>query len=112
MAKFIFSGNYNVNLERIEDFILKSTESIDSVSDFLDQHDKVLQFIEQNPTTASAHPTTGDQSWVFGDGRYRIFFKCAGIGSVLTIYLIHIIDNKELNKSVYPGNKIPTYDED
>ena len=58
MAKFVFSGNYNVNLERIEDFILKSTESIDSVSDFLDQHDKVLQFIEQNPTTASAHPTT------------------------------------------------------
>lgn len=30
----------------------------------------------------------------------------------LIIYLVHIIDNKELNKSVYPGNKIPTYDEE
>ena len=56
MAKFIFSNNYNNNLERIEDYILESSESIDGVSDFLDQHDKVLQFIEQNPTTASTHP--------------------------------------------------------
>jgi len=66
VAKFVFSENYNKNLERIEDYLLESSESIDSVSDFLDKHAKVLQFIEQNPTTASAHPTTGDHSWVFG----------------------------------------------
>lgn len=112
MAKFIFSDSYNKNLERIEDYILESAESIDSVSEFLDQHDKVLLFIEQNPTTAAAHPTTGDQSWVFGNGRYRIFFKCVGSGAGLIIYLVHIIDNKELNQNVYPGNKIPTYDEE
>ena len=111
MTKFIFSDSYNRNLERIEDYILESSESINAVSEFLDQHDKVLQFIEQNPTTAAAHPITGDQSWVFGDGRYRIFFKCSGVKSDLIIYLIHIIDNKELNKSIYPANKIPTYDE-
>ena len=109
MAKFIFSNNYNKNLERIEDYILESSESINAVSEFLDQHDKVMQFIEQNPTTAAAHPTTGDQSWIFGDGRYRIFFKCSSRKLDLTIYLIHIIDNKELNKSIYPANKIPTY---
>ncbi len=112
MAKFILSDNYNKNLERIEDYILETAESIDAVSEFLDQHDNVLQFIEQNPTTATAHPTTGDQSWVFSDGRYRIFFKCAGAGPDLVINLIHIIDNKELNQSIYPGNKFPTFDED
>ena len=112
VAKFIFSDNYNTNLERIEDYILESSESIDRVSEFLDEHDKILRFIEQNPTTASAHPTTGDQSWVFGEGRYRIFFKCADSTAGMVINLIHIIDNKELNQSVYPGNKIPTYDED
>jgi hypothetical protein len=82
------------------------------VSDYLDQHDKILQFIEQNPTVATAHPVTGDQSWVFGDGRYRIFFKCKDIESNLIINLIHIIDNKELNKNIYPENKVPTFDED
>ncbi len=112
MAKFVLSDNYNKNLERIEDYILESSESIDSVSYFLDQHDKVLQFIEQNPTTASPHPITGDQTWVFDEGRYRIFFKCNGSGATLIINLLHIIDNKELNQSIYPGNKIPTYDED
>lgn len=111
MAKFVFSDSYNKNLERIENYILEAAESIDAVCEFLDQHDKVLQFIEQNPTTAAAHPTTGDQSWVFADGRYRVFFKCSGSGSDLVIYFIHIIDNKELNKNIYPGNKIPTYDE-
>jgi hypothetical protein len=71
VAKFIFSDNYNQNLERIEDYILETSDSIDVVSIFLDQHDNVLRFIEQNPTTAATHPTTGDQSWLFSDGRYR-----------------------------------------
>lgn len=112
MTRFLFSDNYNKNLARIEDHILETSDSIDNVSEFLDQHDKALQFVEQNPLTATAHPTTGDQSWIFGDGRYRIFFKCIKIGADLTIYLVHIIDNKELNKRIYPGNTMPTYDED
>ena len=112
MAQFIFSENYNIQLERIEDYILQVAESIDKVSEFLDQHDQVLRFIEQNPTTAAAHPTTGDQSWIFDKGRYRIFYKCIDSKNSLIIYLIHIIDNKELNKNIYPENKFPTYDED
>lgn len=63
MAQFLFSENYDNQLERIEDYILEAADSIDKVSEFLDQHDQVLRFIEQNPTTAAAHPTTGDQSW-------------------------------------------------
>lgn len=63
MAQFIFSENYDNQLERIEGYILEAADSIDKVSEFLDQHDQVLRFIEQNPTTAVAHPTTGDQSW-------------------------------------------------
>ncbi len=112
MAQFVFSENYNIQLERIEDYILQVAESIDKVSEFLDQHDQVLRFIEQNPTTAAAHPTTGDQSWIFCEGRYRIFYKCIDSKNSLIIYLIHIIDNIELNKNIYPENKFPTYDED
>ena len=112
MAQFIFSENYNNQLERIEDYILETTDSIDKVSEFLDQHDQVLRFIEQSPTTAAVHPTTGDQSWVFGEGRYRVFFRCVDLKNNLMIYLVHIIDNKELNNKVYPENKIPTYNED
>lgn len=46
MAKFKFSDNNDKNLERIEDYILKAPNSVDAVSDFLDQHDKILQLIE------------------------------------------------------------------
>ncbi len=112
MTKFIFTTNYNHNLERIEDYILTASDNINAVGEFLDEHDKAFQFIEQNPHTASPHPTTGDQSWLFGNGRYRLFFKCVQSAEFMTVYLIHIIDNKELNKNVYPKNSFPTYDED
>ena len=69
-------------------------------------------FLEQNPKTPAVHPVTGDQSWNFGDGRYRLFFKAVEKNSELTIYLIHLIDNREANIDVYPGNNIPTYDEE
>ena len=112
MAKFIFSKNYNKQLEHIENYIFDSTENIESINEFLDQHDKVLLFIEQNPKTAAVHPTTGDQSWPFGNGRYRVFFKCVFNQSDLAVHLTDIIDNKELNQSIYPDNSIPTYDEE
>lgn len=112
MAKFIFSKNYNKQLEHIENYIFESTENIGNVNEFLDQHDKVLLFIEQNPKTAAVHPTTGDQSWPFGNGRYRVFFKCVFNQSELAVYLTDLIDNKELNPNIYPGNSIPTYDEE
>ena len=69
---------------------------------------KYSSSLSKIPLQHQLHPITGDQSWVFGDGRYRIFFNCSGAGSDLVVYLVHIIDNKELNKSIYPGNKIPT----
>ena len=77
MARFFFSENYNATLERIEDHILATTDSLDFVNQFLDSHDAVLQFIANHPGTPAVHPVTGDQTWVFGDGRYRIFFKTA-----------------------------------
>ncbi len=56
MAQFIFSENYDNQLERIEGYILEAADSIDKVSEFLDQHDQVLRFIEQNPTPTAPTP--------------------------------------------------------
>ena len=111
MARFVFTDNYNAALERIEDHILATTSSIEQVENFFNEHDYVLEFISQNPKTPAAHPVTGDQSWNFSDGRYRLFFKCVGESSELIVYLTHLIDNREVNIGVYPANKMPTYDE-
>ena len=112
MAKFIFTKNYENALARIEDYIFSATNSLDSVESFLDEHDKALNFIGENPKTPAVHPVTGDQSWNFSDGRYRLFFRCVENQDGVTVYLTHLIDNKEVNLDVYPNNKIPTYDED
>jgi hypothetical protein len=112
LAKFVFRKGYNKIISRIEDHIFATTKSIDLVEEFNLEHDQTLRFIEQNPKTPAAHPVTGDQSWVFGDGRYRLFFKCTENKDEVTIYLVDLIDNRELNLQVYPENKIPTYDED
>jgi hypothetical protein len=112
LARFIFSENYDEALERIEDHILLSTGDIDHVGSFLDEHDQVLAFIDQNPHTPAIHPVTGDQSWVFGNGRYRLFFKAITKKTELVVYLTHVIDNRQANLEVYPQNTIPTYDEE
>jgi len=65
VVKFYFTKNYSKELERIEDFILESTESIEFVEKFLGEHDQALEFISQNPKTPAIHLKTGDQSWVF-----------------------------------------------
>lgn len=112
MTRFIFTENYSAALERIEDHIFLSTGTIEAVESFLTDHDKALSFIEQNPNAPAIHPVTGDQSWIFADGRYRFFFKAVKRENELTIYLTHIIDNREANLGVYPSNKIPTYEEE
>ncbi len=111
MARFLFTENYNAALERIEDHIFRTTESLEQVERFLDQHDSALNFLAENPSTPAPHPVTGDQSWVFSDGRYRLFFKAVPSGAGVTIFLIHLIDNRESNLGIYPGNKIPTFSE-
>ena len=112
MAKFYFSKNYEKSLSTIEDFIFESTQSLEQLESFLNEHDEILDFIAQNPTTPAIHPTTGDQSWIFGDGRYRLFFKAVEGKENLKIYLIHIIDNRQANLEVYPNNTLPTYYEE
>jgi len=112
VAKFFFTQNYENCLVRIEDYILFAAKSLDSVQSFLELHDKALAFIGKNPKTPPFHSMTGDQSWNFGDGRYRIFFRYVEGQKELIIYLIHLIDNKEINLDIYPNNKIPTYDEE
>jgi hypothetical protein len=92
VAKFYFTKNYSKELERIEDFILESTENIEQVEKFLDEHDQTLEFISQNPKTPAIHPTTGDDT--------------------TQVFLLHIIDNREANLKIYPGNNLPTYYEE
>lgn len=112
MPKFVFTKNYEEALCRIEDYVFGAAKSVEAVESFLDEHDRALKFIGENPNTPAIHPVTGDQSWNFGDGRYRLFFKCVESNGSLVIYFIHLIDNKEVNLAVYPRNKIPTYDEE
>lgn len=112
MPKIYFSKNYEKCLSAIEDFIFESTQNMGLLEEFLNKHDDALNFIAQNPTTPAIHPTTGDQSWIFGEGRYRLFFKVTNSKEEVKIYFIHIIDNRQANLKVYPNNTLPTYFED
>jgi hypothetical protein len=56
VIRFFFSENYNKRLEEIEDFIFATTDSLEQVSRFLDEHDRVLKFIEHNPKTLTTWP--------------------------------------------------------
>ena len=77
--KIILSDAYQKRLGEIEDFIWESSgKNFLAMDAFLTDHDRVLDFLKENPTTPAPHPQTGDQSWPFGDGRYRLFFKFNG----------------------------------
>ncbi len=111
-TKIFFSNTYEKQLCAIEDFIINSTDSIDLVEQFLDEHDKILDFLKDNPLTAATHPTTGDRSWPFANGRYRLFYVVKNVDSQTSLYLLDIIDNRQANLKVYPGNSIRSYFED
>jgi hypothetical protein len=113
MVKILLTAAYGKRLSEIEDFIFESTASLELIGRFLDEHDRALLFLSTNPGTPALHPETGDQSWIFGDGRYRIFYNTVnGPGQDITLYLTHLIDNRQANIEIYPGNSMPTYDED
>ncbi len=112
MTKFIVTRQYEKKRIEIEDYIFSINQKISDVHQFLDEHDRVLKFIENNPETPAIHPVTGDQSWPFGNGHYRLFFRVVNLKKAFQIFLLDIIDNKQLNLKVYPENKIPTYTED
>jgi hypothetical protein len=113
VIRFFLTEAYGQSLSAIEDHIFTTTANIEQVARFIDEHDRVLTFIAHNPKTPAAHPVTGDQSWVFGDGRYRLFFKLVPHSTEdTTVYLTHIIDNRQANLEVYPNNTMPTYPED
>lgn len=109
--KFFFTGNYQQRLAEIEDFVFESSDhSVEAVEKFIESQGDALAFVAQNPNTPAIHPQTGDQSWIFGDGRYRIFFKIVNNGPEMMIYLTHIIDNRRANLDIYPNNSLPTYE--
>ncbi len=84
---------------------MNNTAGIDA---FLIAHDNALEFLRDNPETPAPHPHTGDQSWPFGDGRYRLFFKYDG----QDILLLDLIDNRMSNLKIYPNNTLPSYNEE
>ncbi len=105
MAKIKATKNYLKRLTKIEDFIFEQTGSIEELQKFHAEHDRVIEFIKQNPTTPAPHPNTGDQSWPFSNGRYRLFFKYGKN----EVFLLDLIDNRMINIEVYPMNSIPRY---
>lgn len=109
-AKLVLTDAYDDTLTNIEDFIFGCADDMASLQVFWMAHDDALRFIAENPSTPAIHPTTGDQSWPFGDGRYRVFFKY--VASKKIVYMTHIIDNRQANLEIYPGNSLPTYNED
>ncbi len=107
--KVLFSATYENRVRAIEDFIfVSSDDDLGSLTKFLDAHDRAIEFIRENPETPLFHPATGDRSWIFGEGRYRMFYVLL----VSEIVLLDIIDNRMSNLRVYPGNSLPTYDEE
>ncbi len=59
-VKIILSDAYQSRLGEIEDFIWESSgKSILAMEAFLSSHDKILEFLKQNPTTPARHPQTG-----------------------------------------------------
>ncbi|MBC75102.1 MAG: hypothetical protein CME64_03730 [Halobacteriovoraceae bacterium] len=109
MTKLLTTKAYVERLLEIQNFIYEQTESIELVQKFHDEHDRVKEFIKQNPTTPAPHPSTGDQSWPFSNGRYRVFMKTVIKEEQTIVYLLDLIDNRMLNHRVYPDNSIPTY---
>ena len=107
--KVIISNAYQKRLREIEDFIWESSgNSFLAMDSFLTAHDQTLEFLKDNPTTPAIHPQTGDQSWLFSEGRYRLFYKFVNN----KINLIDLIDNRMSNLKIYPNNLLPTYSED
>lgn len=105
MAMIKATKNYLTRLSKIEDFIFEQTGSIKELQKFHAEHDRVIEFIKQNPTTPAPHPNTGDQSWPFSNGRYRLFFKYGKN----QVFLLDLIDNRMVNIEVYPLNSVPSY---
>ncbi len=111
MSKFqiVLTDTYEIRLSEIEDFIFESShENLTQVEKFINDHHRVLEFLKENSNTPAPHPQTGDQSWPFGDGRYRLFFKVRDT----KIYLLDLIDNRMSNLKIYPHNQLPTYKAD
>lgn len=74
--KIILTNSYQKRLGEIEDYIWDSSgKSLVSIEAFLSAHDLALEFLKKNPSTPPLHPQTGDRSWPFGEGRYRLFFQ-------------------------------------
>lgn len=112
MEKFAFSVQYEASLRAIEDFIFHSTGDIRLAERFLDEHDQALTFVANNPEAAAFHAETGDRSWLFGNGKYRLFFLVDPNRVNTLILLTDIIDNRQINLNIYPGNSLPTFDID
>ncbi len=107
--KIILTGSYQKRLGEIEDFVWQSSgKNLLAIEAFLTSHDHALEFLKNNPISPPIHEKTGDQSWPFGDGRYRLFFKNNG----KDLILLDLIDNRMSNLRIYPFNSIPTYDEE
>lgn len=111
MAQLKVTKKYLKTLSEIEDFIFEQTSDIQELKKFHEEHDRVKEFIKQNPHTPAPHPNTGDQSWPFSNGRYRLFFKLVEREEKY-IYLLDVIDNRMINKAIYPNNSMPTYELD
>jgi hypothetical protein len=102
----IATETYLLRLTEFENYIFESSgQNIKKVESFLEEHDRVLNFIIENPNIPGIYENTGEKSWPFQNGRYRIFFV------IITenIYLLDLVDNKMSNMQIYPFNSIETY---
>ena len=109
-VRIMLTDAYENALGRVEDFIFATTGDEKILEIFWRNHDNALRFIAENPQTPATHPATGDQSWPFGEGHYRVFFK--HIITQKLVYMTHVIDNRQANLEIYPGNSMPTYGEE
>ena len=100
------SAQFEKSLSQIEDFIFSQRQRVEDVERFLDQIEHVTEFVRNNPKTPALDPKTGDRSWPFGEGDYRLYFANQETNDEVIVLLSDVDASKAANLDRYPEHEI------
>ena len=94
----------------IIDEIFNQREEISDLEKFLNQFSSVIEFIRLNPFTPSTDHKTGDRTWPFNDGKYRLFYSVIERKEHIEVLLTDIDANQAANLDRFPEHQISDED--
>ena len=106
LTKIKATPSFEIALNLIENFIFNTRKELSDLDKFLDQLSTVIEFIRNNPTTPNAEEKTGDRTWPFGEGKFRIFYLVSNTTDGIEVLLTDIDANKAANLDRFPDHKI------